>query len=405
MTNKEFILELIRMLRPKYFNKITWLLVVSGIALISPPLITILINIFVKSVTKYNLIGENDILWGFLLIFLGLFFNILSQILNGKSTIRINFICNRGGNVTINQPTIVVTDEQKAQEIINALSKSNQSTKINYSKSNFTSNFSELFKGLPWVKNISLEKIEEYLEYYRIDYETSNSIAEHFFINLYNETQEQLTVKSLPQMEINNIPNLAIIYWEKYGYWTLNTYQLFNKNKLSFNSAIKSDISNIIGDLTFILTDLKIKLTYDSTNSDSSAIQHQKYGSLQKVELIKSDQSIEMNFLELGIIDSYVDMKVVGTEQNENLTEVSEQISYPHIFKLSTLMIRFLLKSDLSYDFKNTLIVRKSIIEFMKKIDATKSYAIPSTKSNQTDILFKQAFDDSWVYKRYKKSK
>ncbi len=405
MTNKEFVLELVRLIRPKYYNRITWILVSAGILLIAPPLTTVILHFFISSISKFNLIGEYDILWGFLLIILGLIFNILNQIINGSSSIRINFICNRGGSVTVNQNTIVVANDEKVQEIIKTLSKSNQNFSLNYSKTTFTSNFIELFKGFPWVKNISLEKIENDLEFFRIDYETSNSIAEHFFVNIYNTSEKELKLPSAPITELNSISNLAFVYWEKWGYWTLNTYQLFENLNLTFESAIKSDISNIIGDLTFIITNLKIKLTYDKDNIDSKAISHPDFGSLLKVELYNEDQYIDMDFLELGIIDSNIDMKVINTEQNGKTTIVTETVSYPHLFKLSNLMIRFLSKSGLSYEFKNTLLIRKSIIEFMKKIEAQKSYALPSSKAEQIDVLFKQAFGGTWVYKRYEKTK
>lgn len=405
MTNKEFILELIRLIRPKYYNKLTWALVLSGIGLIAPSLITILLHIFIKSVSEFNLIGEYDILWGLLLIIIGLVFNILSQIINGSSSIQLNFIFNKGGNLTVNQPTIFVTDQAKADEIAKALSKFNQNNSINYSKSEFTLNFAELFKGFPWIKNIAIEKIEDNLEYFRIDFETSNSIAEFFYCNIYNISGDKLKIESMPPIDLNSISNLTFIYWEIWGYWTLNSYETFTSNTLSFEEAIKSDISNIIGDLTFIISELEIKLTYDKGKSDSKAISHPEYGDLQKVELLSEGNLSELNFIELGLIDSLIDMQVTAVEQQQNISVVTESISYLHLFKLSTLMIRFLQKSRLQYDFKNSLTIRKFIIEFTKKIKADKSYAIPSDTSKQVDNMFKKAFGNSWVYKQYEKRK
>lgn len=405
MTNKEFILELIRLIRPKYYNKLTWALVLSGIGLIAPSLITILLHIFIKSVSEFNLIGEYDILWGLLLIIIGLVFNILSQIINGSSSIQLNFIFNKGGNLTVNQPTIFVTDQAKADEIAKALSKFNQNNSINYSKSEFTLNFAELFKGFPWIKNIAIEKIEDNLEYFRIDFETSNSIAEFFYCNIYNISGDKLKIESMPPIDLNSISNLTFIYWEIWGYWTLNSYETFTSNTLSFEEAIKSDISNIIGDLTFIISELEIKLTYDKGKSDSKAISHPEYGDLQKVELLSEGNLSELNFIELGLIDSLIDMQVTAVEQQQNISVVTESISYLHLFKLSTLMIRFLQKSRLQYDFKNSLTIRKFIIEFTKKIKADKSYAIPSDTSKQVDNMFKKAFGNSLVYKQYEKRK
>src|SRR5690606_7350969 len=128
-----------------------------------------------------------------------------------------------------------------------------------------------------------------------------------------------LTLTSLPQLDLNSIPNIAVIYWEKWGYWTLNTYQLFNNTSLPFEIGLKSDFSNIIGDMTYIINDLQIRLTYDKSASDKLSISHTKHGNLQKVELIKNNQYEEIDIIDLGIIDSYIDMDESSVEENENI--------------------------------------------------------------------------------------
>ena len=187
-------------------------------------------------------------------------------------------------------------------------------------------------------------------------------------------SEDTLKVDSTAPTELNSTPNLTFIYWGKWGYWTLNSYESFKNNTISFEEAIKSDISNIIGDLTFIISELEIKLTYDKSKSGRDAISHPEYGNLQKVELLNDGNLSELNLIELGLIDSLIDMKVTDVQQNQNLSIVTESISYSHLFKLSTLMIRFLKKSEQSIHritFKITihyLLIAVKVIDWPCKI-------------------------------------
>jgi hypothetical protein len=404
MTNKEFVLEVLRLIRPKYYNKITWLIVSAGLILMSPPLLTAILHIFIKKITEYNLIGENDIYWGLLLVLVGLVFNIISQILSEKSTINFNFVYNKKGNVSINQNTFIITDTDKAQEIIKTLSKLNHNITINYNQSSFIADFVELFKALPWIKGISLECIENNIEIFKIDYESSDKTIKQFYVNVYSSESQELSLSKAPKLSFKNTPFIVFIYWSKIGYWTLNSFDIFDKKVLSLDKAIKNDISNIVGDLTFIVSDLQIRMTYNQ-ESNNKAISNPDYGTLNKVEIFQNGNYIDSNFLELGIIDSMIDMQVENVYQSGKQTVVIEKISYLHIFKLSTLILRFLAKSELPNEYKNTLTIRKSIVEFMKTISATIKYAIPERKSKQINKLFEDAFGDTWVNKQYKNRK
>lgn len=402
MTNKEFILEILRLIRPKFYNKLTWFIVGPGLILISPPLITTLLHIVIKEITEYNLIGEDDKYWGLLLILIGLLFNVISQIITGKSSINFNLVFARNGNVTINQNTFIITDEEKAKEIIKTLSKSNQNFSQNYTQSEFVTKFQELFKALPWVKGISLVTIQSGIEIFKIDYESSDNSIKHFNIHVLTTSDTHIEIPNNSKQE--QTPIALITYWSKIGYWTINSMDICRNDKISLESAIKNDISNILGDLTYIIDNLQIRLTYDN-NHDDKAIRHPDYGYLRKVEVYKDENYSELNFLEMGLIDSNIDMQAVQVDKTGEITTVIEKVSYTHIFKISTLMIRFLSMSGLEYNINNTLTIRKSIIEFMKTISAIKSYAIPELKTEQTRLLFKDAFENTWVYKRFENRK
>lgn len=73
-----FALKVIEALKPKFYNKITWLIVVSGLSLMSTPFwITVANAVFGKTL-DLSITNDSDTLWGFLLCCLGLIYHLLN---------------------------------------------------------------------------------------------------------------------------------------------------------------------------------------------------------------------------------------------------------------------------------------------------------------------------------------
>lgn len=70
--------EVIKFFRPEFYNKITWALVIAGLGLIGTPLIEKLINAFLQKTFSLSITDTNDAIIGVVLIFLGLFYNLLA---------------------------------------------------------------------------------------------------------------------------------------------------------------------------------------------------------------------------------------------------------------------------------------------------------------------------------------
>ncbi|MGY0603398.1 MAG: hypothetical protein ACW7DZ_15360, partial [Paraglaciecola chathamensis] len=66
------LLKLIEMLRPKFYNKLTWLIVISGLGLMSKPLWLTLINLILETGSQFSITEESDTTWGFCLVLVGL---------------------------------------------------------------------------------------------------------------------------------------------------------------------------------------------------------------------------------------------------------------------------------------------------------------------------------------------
>lgn len=71
-----FILRLIELLRPRFYNRITWLIVISGIAMMSIQLWEAIAIAALKRQFDISISGSNDVVWGFALCVLGLVYHI-----------------------------------------------------------------------------------------------------------------------------------------------------------------------------------------------------------------------------------------------------------------------------------------------------------------------------------------
>lgn len=79
MNNKEFILEIIRLLKPEFYNKITWSLVSLGIIMLSTPLwLDIVLEFINEEYNKQIKIDSNPFL-GLFLIVIALIYNYFSN--------------------------------------------------------------------------------------------------------------------------------------------------------------------------------------------------------------------------------------------------------------------------------------------------------------------------------------
>lgn len=73
-----FALKLIELLKPKFYNRITWLIVVCGLSLMSTPLWVTIANAILNKTFELSITDKSDTLWGFLLCCLGLVYHLLN---------------------------------------------------------------------------------------------------------------------------------------------------------------------------------------------------------------------------------------------------------------------------------------------------------------------------------------
>lgn len=197
------------------------------------------------------------------------------------------------------------------------------------------------------------------------------------------------------------------IFWEKYQTWTLNSVENFEpktkKHKIKLFDAFKNDLSIIVGDITFVISQpIYRKTICDKNITDSTKAQHEKFGVIISDSVsVDNINYVEIDAIESAIIDSTIKMKIIDTEEDVNETTIIEISDSNYFLKLSTLILRYSAVFGIELNEQYADFSRITIIEFFKKLNIIKSYQIPNIKTKTSDFLYKQAFDDSWVIKNY----
>lgn len=96
-----FVLKVIEALKPKLYNKLTWLIVVGGLSLMSTPLWLGIVNNLFEAQFQISITDNSDTTWGFALCCLGLSYHLMSTglhevaiIINSKNLSQKGFIPN-----------------------------------------------------------------------------------------------------------------------------------------------------------------------------------------------------------------------------------------------------------------------------------------------------------------------
>ncbi|WP_250154854.1 hypothetical protein [Vibrio alginolyticus] len=74
----DFILKVIDALKPKFYNKLTWLIVAFGLSLMSKPLWLGILNEILETQLQLSITDNSDTIWGFALCCLGLTYHLMS---------------------------------------------------------------------------------------------------------------------------------------------------------------------------------------------------------------------------------------------------------------------------------------------------------------------------------------
>lgn len=294
-------------------------------------------------------------------------------------------------------------------------------------------NYRHFSMAMPWVKNINgidqQQSATHKVEYQAPDYSllVEDSKLERF--NVFVDVKAVSGAKESCEVQIkqkhalmnyardHDTPILLAIYWQRLGYWTHNVIrQLEGKklNKISWQEAIKNDISHIFGDYTFFVTRPFYRRTTFSKDikKEGHSAGHEKYGYFDSV-LVGADEKTmnEYTVIESSIIDSIFkgrEISVIKDGDNTTLTEIFSE--RPMMIKTSSVLIQFLntWNVDPSASISDTKVIelgRKCLVNLMQDLGYEASYSIPTSKNSDTDLIFKLAYNNTVVWNRYNASK
>jgi hypothetical protein len=420
---KQFILDVIKLLKPKHYDKVTWLLIAIGLLLVSRPTLVQILNEFLKRNYQFEIIGKHDVLIGFILIVIALIYNTRIKLreLNTSRQVpeTINApLTNNGNNIQDNHGTVVqnnynfnitVTNPNDIQNIVSTIQRTNDTVSFtSLSSKALDTRFVNLFSELPWVDKLCIEPygkqtLIQRQTLYSLSYLIGKNKTNRLFVQPIEITGKVFKVEKIEQ---RNLDFLAAIYWTDYNMWTLNS--LFNfstsDNSIDFTTAIKNDLSNLFGDLTFIIDKASIKIIYDNNDKSTNVARHAEYGAIKKTFVIDSEgKETEITTLDLSIIDALFKTEVISKSEDQGIFTTIEKNSHSSIVKLTTLVQIILgqYKQELTpVDVKLAITVINELL--IKKINALVSQPIPTDKNEQTDYLYKLSFDGTKVYDSYK---
>jgi hypothetical protein len=69
-------IKIFEILRPKFYNRLTWVVVIAGLSLMTTSIWTLLLNKFLEKNFEFSITGESDLVWGFSLCVSGLIYHL-----------------------------------------------------------------------------------------------------------------------------------------------------------------------------------------------------------------------------------------------------------------------------------------------------------------------------------------
>ncbi|MFP3156523.1 hypothetical protein LQZ18_19305 [Lachnospiraceae bacterium ZAX-1] len=286
--------------------------------------------------------------------------------------------------------------------------------------------FQRIYSLLPWVKLITPLGQEQFPEKSKEDMQTpdyevcfeagsktcfSNVLVEAKLIDADKETFDFPKYKYdvLRQYaEQKKYPLVFALFWRKNFIWTINSIEIFREKsssyKISFEDACANDLSAIFGDYTYLFREKiyrKSRCQHGEDVASEHASIHEKYGrTVYEGVSLKDNDFNELDCLEAPLLDTIFDFKEVSNSVDANrVTELIEETSSQYAYKLSSVLLGYLLKLFL-YE-KDTMYVKQHIVVenafhivdvIRQKCGGEKFYLLPYCINNAHTNLIKLQF-------------
>ncbi|MBL0263301.1 MAG: hypothetical protein IPQ05_05345 [Leptospiraceae bacterium] len=281
--------------------------------------------------------------------------------------------------------------------------------------------FFDLFSVMPWIK--LLHKLDEKplpessRDKYQIPdflclYENYESVNLPLHVEVKTVNKNKIKLDNIMKIQFENSLNYCkslnislvyAIYWKKFHFWTINTYDSFieKKKKLEIPllTSYGQDISLILGDLTYYISNNFYRISYYRRGDEGNIIDN-KYGGLVKDKINHEDTEYDLTPYESGIISSIVRLKEEKRNQVDNNTlEVFRKPISPITMKLSTMIILFLSKQNIPINHQSCHNALFTILELFKKLNIKQYFIVPNKRTSASDSIIEKSFNKHFFSK------
>ncbi|MEF9676519.1 hypothetical protein ABRQ00_04345 [Pectobacterium aroidearum] len=287
-------------------------------------------------------------------------------------------------------------------------------------------NYRAIFSAMPWIKNINglhQEQEGHHKKDYQVpDYsllvEDSGKINFPLLVDVKvvsgNKESCELMIKQLHSLRAyardHNSQLLIAIYWERLGYWTHNCVRNFGgkkKNKINWAEAIANDVSHVLSDYSFVVEKDFYRRAFFSKNKAEGMVSHKKYGYFSEIFIGTDPKSLKpYDLVFSSAIDSIFRGEELEVKEVPGGVEMLERFSGMRIVKVSNWLVNFLnlwgFDPATKFDERRvTTLGRIAMVELSHELDFKVTYLIPRDKNEDTEKLFKQAYDGTGVMRDY----
>lgn len=382
------ICKLYYLFKPKFYNKITWVIVITGLGLISPSIVVEIINWLFETNYNFSLLNENDQIIGIILIIVALIYNAISQY--------------------INKPTSIELNEEQTQQIVKEVSE--LASKQDFSEINKTDivdHANHLFKIFPNVEKIEKLSSEDNTTKLLFTLKTYKEETQTFITIIGASENDVFLTENHFSEQTSNTPILYLIYWKQFRTWTLNDPVIFTKNPMSFQidclSSFQNDLSVLFGDMTYLVTPFQLELTYDNNKLDSNHIGHPEHGNLiNQLYILPTGQKIELEILDMALIDVSINMSPNEPQKSDNEIHIIESTHNNHFLKHSTLILKLLVLMNQDITESNIQTAHQALLNLLSKISHKSIYIFPIQHSEISDKMIKKMYSGTIQYENYR---
>ncbi|WP_143594091.1 hypothetical protein [Synechococcus sp. BO 8801] len=244
MAWQEFALRLIELLRPRFYNQITWLVVVGGLAMMSTQLWELVAIELLKREFDISVSGSNDAAWGFALCVLGLAYHMANSgfyELLKDNTQRARNEQERVHDLEIFREARRILNDQQIEDFVTVLQCDHAYCMDMYSQVNDFARFLAQTSNRLLTPSIATAS-EKYLVAWR---EARSFLVDNFFVHPNNQTEPPLRLCMDPRLNMDREGDGSTEQNEEYDHLTSELQRISDQLIVEYRT-LRNEFKNVL---------------------------------------------------------------------------------------------------------------------------------------------------------------